>query len=82
LPGAHHRGTRDGGPDRCRPQACSWSIPGQIPSLLCWKLSSLRRIGRAHVAVDSLLMIAQRMEREQGGRLTEFQVRTSAAFLL
>ena len=35
-----------------------------------------------HVAVDSLLMIAQRMEREQGGRLTEFQVRTFAAFLL
>lgn len=35
-----------------------------------------------HVAVDSLLQIAERMERDQGGRLTEFQVRTFAAFLL
>lgn len=39
--------------------------------------------GRApHCAVDSLLTIAERMEREQGGRLTDLQVRTFAAFLL
>jgi hypothetical protein len=35
-----------------------------------------------HVALDSLLTIAERMEIEQGGRLTEFQARTFAAFLL
>ena len=35
-----------------------------------------------HIALDSLLTIAERMEREQGGRLTEMQVRTFAAFLL
>jgi hypothetical protein len=35
-----------------------------------------------HVALDSLLAIAERMERDQGGRLTEFQARVFAAFLL
>jgi hypothetical protein len=35
-----------------------------------------------HCAVDSLLGVAERMERQQGGRLTEFQVRVFAAFLL
>lgn len=39
--------------------------------------------GRApHIAIDSLLLIAERMERDQGGRLTDMQVRTFAAFLL
>ena len=35
-----------------------------------------------HLAIDSLLQIAERLERDQGGRLTEFQVRAFAAFLL
>jgi hypothetical protein len=35
-----------------------------------------------HLALDSLLTIAEWMEIEQGERLTEFQVRTFAAFLL
>jgi hypothetical protein len=35
-----------------------------------------------HLALDSLLTIAERMEIEQGGRRTEFQARTFAAFLL
>jgi hypothetical protein len=35
-----------------------------------------------HLALDSLLTIVEWMEIEQGGRLTEFQARTFAAFLL
>jgi len=35
-----------------------------------------------HLALDRLLTIAEWMEIEQGGRLTEFQARTVAAFLL
>jgi hypothetical protein len=35
-----------------------------------------------HLALDSLLTIAEWMEIEQGGRLTEFQACTFAAFLL
>jgi hypothetical protein len=35
-----------------------------------------------HLAIDSLLTVAERMEREQGGRLAKFQARTFAAFLL
>ena len=35
-----------------------------------------------HCAVDRLLAVGQRMELEQGGRLTEFQVRSLAAWLL
>ena len=35
-----------------------------------------------HLALDSLLTIAEWMEIEQGGPLTEFQARTFAAFLL
>jgi hypothetical protein len=35
-----------------------------------------------HLAIDSLLQIAARLERDQSGRLTEFQVRAFAAFLL
>jgi hypothetical protein len=35
-----------------------------------------------HCAVDGLLTMAQRVERDQGGRLTELQVRVFAAFLL
>ena len=35
-----------------------------------------------HLALDNVLTIAEWMEIEQGGRLTEFQARTFAAFLL
>lgn len=35
-----------------------------------------------HCAIDGVLTIAERMEREQGGRLTELQARVFAAFLL
>lgn len=35
-----------------------------------------------HCAVDRLLTIGHRREIEQGGRLTEFQLRSLAAFLL
>jgi hypothetical protein len=35
-----------------------------------------------HGAIDYILTLAERMEREQGGRLTEFQIRVAAAFLL
>jgi hypothetical protein len=35
-----------------------------------------------HCAVDRVLGMAQRMELDQGGRLTDFQARTFAALLL
>lgn len=35
-----------------------------------------------HCAVDGVLTIAERMERDQGGRLTDLQARVFAAFLL
>jgi hypothetical protein len=35
-----------------------------------------------HLALDNVLTIAEWMEIEPGGRLTEFQARTFAAFLL
>jgi hypothetical protein len=35
-----------------------------------------------HCALDRLLAVGHRMELEQGGRLTDFQVRTLAAWLL